>query len=810
MKQSQLDRRYMDAARSPEERTELLLAQMTLDEKLAQLVGNGVMAGEFHDMQKEIPNGCGHINGSFLLGEENAEDRARSIEKIQRYMVEETRLGIPALFHMEVTSGSFYTDAVVSPVAIGMGATFDPDTVESFADILGRQNRAEGYNHGFGPVMEVGRDQRWGRLGETYGEDPTLVSKMASAFIRGAQGDGDLQSHIATTGKHFLGYGMAEDGLNIGNQRIPDRELQEVHLKPWAAGVEAGLSTVMNSYGVIDQEPIITSHYVLTELLREQLGFKGLVVADYCSVNRVLENYDTVESFADAGAQALMAGLDVELPDPAGFGDGLKQMILDGRVPMARVDDAVRNVLLLKFRMGLFESPYPDYAAIAAIRSDPRNAEVCKKLAQESIVMTKNNGVLPLKSTQKIAVIGPNGNQKRCFYGSYSYTAMLEMKANLAKMFIGMEGMGGAVNAAKENQRKNVFAIGDIEDEIAWRYPEACTLLDAVRKFAPDAVYAQGCTVTGEDRSGFSEALAAAAQADVVILALGGRGGQVDGCTSGEGIEYPEIGLVGVQAQLAQEIAALHKPTILIHQDVRPMADARTDAAVDAILECWYGGTWSADSIANILFGQVSPSGKLPLTCLAGPQQNPLYLGQLRGCGHVNPKTKIQKGNSGNGGPGGKPDDKFQPLYYFGHGLSYTEFSYSGLQLSSGEMDVQGAVAVSLDVTNTGSMTGDEVVQLYFHDDLASMIRPVVELAGFQRVSLAPGETAHITFDFHADQTAFVGRKRTWTVEPGNVHLMIGSSCADIRLNAEVMITGEAVEIVPQRTYYSASSYQVS
>lgn len=801
--QDHLNLEYKNPTLPIETRVQILLEQMSLEEKVAQICSNGVMAGEFHNIEQEIPYGCGHINGSFLLGESDAEARAKSIEAIQRYLVEKTRLGIPALFHMEVTSGSFYTDAVTSPVAIGMGATFDRETVGKMAGLIGRQNRAEGYNHAFGPVLDIGRDQRWGRLGETYGEDPTLVAAMGSAYVEGLQGHGDWTHYVAATGKHFLGYGMSEDARNIGNQRIPDRELREVHLKPWAAAVDSGMASVMNAYGVINGEPVVTSEYILKQLLRAELDFKGLVVADYCSINRCVENYTTTESYAEAGRQALEAGLDVELPDPQCFNSEFIQMVREGVIPMARIDEAVSRVLEVKFKLGLFENPYPDYVAIASLKQNPENEAISRKLSEESIVMTKNNGVLPLKKSAKIAVIGPNGDNKRCFFGSYSYAAMLEMKANLSKMFVGMEGMGGAMAAA---QKEDHFAIDDIEKEITWRYPEAASLVEVLQAEGAQVCYAKGCELQGTDRSGFDEALALARDADVVLLAMGGRGGQVDDCTSGEGIEVPEIGLLGVQAELAQAVAAAGTPTILLHMDVRPMADAAVANAVDGILECWYGAVWGARAIADILFGRVSPSGKLPLTCLAGPQQNPSYLGQLRGCGHVPPETAVWEPHEEAGSPPfAKRPDFHTPLFYFGHGLSYTTFAYSDLHMPE-TMDIETPATISLTVKNTGVMAADEVVQLYFQDVCASMVRPVMELAGFQRVHLEPGEKKVVSFQMDASQTAFIDKSGNWCIEPGALRLMIGSSSADIRLKGTLTLTGRACHIKPQRTYFSPAT----
>ena len=793
--------RYWDPALPVEERVEDLLGRMTLEEKLAQLTGNGVMAGEFRDIHAELPHGCGHINGTFLKGEENAEARAKSIERIQRYLVEETRLGIPALFHMEAVSGSFYPDAVAVPVAIAMGASFDPATMEELGDLIGRQNRAEGYAHAFGPVLELGREQRWGRLGETYGEDPTLAGVMAAAYIRGLQGNGAPDTHVGATGKHFLGYGMAENGRNIGNQRIPSRELQEVHMKPWAAAIEAGLSTVMNAYGVINGEPVVSSHEILTRLLRRELGFQGLTVADYCSVDRLVEDYRTAESITDAGVQALEAGLDVELPDPHAFGPELLARIRQGTVSEARIDDAVRHVLTLKFRLGLFERPYPDNQAIARIREEVRNSDLPKRLAQESMVLTKNSGVLPLEQGCRVAVIGPNGDSRRCFFGGYTYPAMLEMKANMAKMFVGMEGIDGAV---EHSRRQEPMPELDIEAEIAWRYPEARSVLEAVAPLAGEVRYCQGCGLLDPDRSGIPDAVELAKWADIVLLALGGRGGWVEGCTSGEGIECPEIGLPGIQRELAEAICAAGTPVVVLHMDVRPMAEPKVTEQADAVMECWYAGPCGARSIAELLFGLQTPSGKLPLTALRGPTQNPTYFGQVRGCCHTADPFADQQRSPGPTGAQTQADP-FAPLFYFGHGLSYTSFQYSDLALSTKAVTMDQSAEITLTVENVGDRPGDEVVQLYFQDLTASMVRPMGELAGFQRLHLRPGEKKRVHFTFRPDQTALINREDAWILEPGTIRLLAGASSRDIRLTDTLVITGQTRQISCRRSLYSPS-----
>ena len=783
-----LDTRYKDPEYTPEERTEFLLAQMTLEEKVAQLVGNGVMAGELPNIAEQLPLGAGHINGTFLLGEGSAEEKARTVETIQRHMVENTRLGIPAIFHMESASGSFYTDAVVVPMCIAMGASFDPDTVKEMAGFVGRQNRAEGFHHAFGPVLDLCRDVRWGRTGETYGEDPTHAAAMGVAYVTGLQGD-DLSHGVSATAKHFLAYGTSDGGQNLGNQRATLRELRQDHAKPWAAAIDAGLTTVMNSYGLIDGEPVSTSKAILTDLLRDELGFGGLLVADYCAIDRCVENWNTTETYGEAGVQSMNAGMDVELPDQKCFGDEFISRIRAGEVSMDRIDEAVRRVLLLKFRLGLFEQPYPDFERIAQLKNRPEYLDTARRLTAESIVMTKNDGVLPLSSGQKVAVIGPNGNDLRSMFGGYMYTAMLEMKSMLSKMFTGMEGTGGAVEAARI---KELVSFDNIEDEIRWRYPGCQSVFDAVKEICPQAEYARGCDITGDDRSGFSEAVELAKRSDIVVLVLGGRGGWIAGCTSGEGVEYPHIGLHGVQRELAQAVAETGKPIVVLHMDVRPMADAPVTELASAILETWHPGRMGGQAIGDILSGRVSPSGRLSVTCPRGEYQLPLFFGHKRGTQY---SRTMRPGEV----------DQFEPLFYFGHGLSYTRFEYSDLRLSSSQISPDGRLDISLKVRNSGEMAGDEVVQLYFTDRVSSLARPAKELAGFRRVHLEAGEEKALTFCFDASQTAFIGLDGRWAVEPGKFDILIGASSEDIRLRDELEITGDKLYISPHRVYYSAS-----
>lgn len=797
---------YKDPSENISERVEDLLGRMTLDEKAAQLgcfmsavFWNGK---EFSDdaMKYIIGNGLGQCVMMDGSGAQDPFSVARNITAIQKFLVEKTRLGIPTIPHAEAISGLTIPGATNFPAAISLGATWDPEAIKEMADIIRDQMLAVGYKQALSPVMDVCRDPRWGRVGETYGEDPYLVSSMAAAFVKGLQSD-NLGKGVIATGKHFLGYAFSEGGLNQGTQRIPDRELYEVYARPFETAIkESGLFSIMNTYGDIDGVPVCTSEKYFTEMLRGTMGFKGIAVSDYMSLERVFLVYGVAEDLKDAGVQCFKAGIDMELPMPKTYGTNLIEAIKEGKIEPGLLDRSVRRVLEAKFRLGLFENPYPAVNAIAEVFSNPRNVDITSKLAAESMVLLKNEAnLLPLsKDIRSIGVIGPNADSLRNLFGCYTTVAQLEMFVDAAVhgTFMGMEGVDLTLfGMTKEVLDK--FRSMDIEEATAAMFPRSRTILQAIKeKVSGDTqvFYAQGCSIMGDSRGGFDEAMEVARKSDTVIMVMGGKYGWGLSNTSGEGIDSSSIGFFGVQEEMIKAVAEIGKPIVLVQTEAKPISSKWAYNNIPAILQAWIPGQEGGKIIADTLFGDLNPGGKMPMTVARSAGQIPSYYNHPNGSGYT------YKGLNAKG----YINESHKPLYYFGHGLSYTAFQYNKLEISKARVNSTGSVDISFDLKNTGERTGDEVVQLYLKDIAASVVRPVKELEGFKRITLNPGETARVTFTIKMNQLGFYDREMNFVVEPGYIQVMVGASSEDIRLTGEFEIIGTKVQVLGNRSYLSA------
>lgn len=785
--------KYKDASLPLSVRVDDLLSRMNLAQKIAQLQCMMIL-GDPNAMLQHFPDGIGEVTGS-----DGSQDLASASEfnrKIQEKMVNGTSLGIPAIIHAEAVTGLNGVEATIFPSAIGLGATWDPDVVEEMTDIIRKQMVSMGVRQALSPVMDVCRDPRWGRIGETYGEDPTLCAAMSVAFTKGLQSD-DLKNGASATAKHFLGYGFGDGGLNMATNPIPSRDLREVYAKPFQAAItEGSLQSVMNSYGTIDNEPIITSKHILTDLLREEMGFEGLVVSDYMSIQRAVAPLKTMPDLAAAGVAALKAGLDVECPYPAGYVANLAEALQKGELDEAVIDRSVRRVLETKFKLGLFENPYPITDSIEDAYHNPKNRAHSLKAARESTVLLKNNGILPLKKDiKKIAVIGPHADSVRLMFGCYTYPAAIEMQVGRSfGDMAGMPDMDDMIAAMGADARNFVPSEPMQGSEILKEHPDVTiainalfgsvtpTILNSLRKKCPgaDISYAKGCDIAGTDRKGFMEACNIAKEADVVILALGGKYGWGSYCTIGEGIDCDDIGLTGVQEELAMEIFNTGTPAILVHMVARPLSSVFIKENYAAVLEYWFPGITGGEALADILFGDYNPAGRLPATAARNAGQIPIFASQKNGNSDMpNP----QKGTSLNKYAEGSKE----PLFCFGEGISYTGFEYSNLKMDH-SVTAAGTLSVSCDVKNTGSVDGEEVVQLYVSDEVASMIRPYQELAGFKRVAIGAGETKTVVFTVKADQFAFLDRDMNWAVESDTMTVRVGASSRDIRLTDQFEI----------------------
>ena len=778
---------YLDPARSLDERTDDLLARMTRAEKLAQLgavwARDVSEAGRFSEEKAEraLAHGTGQITRIGATTVLAPEAVARLVNDIQTFLRARTRLGIPAIVHEESCAGLVAKGATQFPQAIGLAATFDPELAREMTDVIRRQMLAVGARQALAPVLDVARDPRWGRVEETFGEDAWLAARMGVAYIQGLQG-ASLADGIVATGKHFLGYGAPEVGRNWGPCPLPPRELRDRILPPFAAAIrEAGLASVMNGYHEIDGVPCAGSKALLTDLLRKELGFDGTVVADYYSVACLCTFHRIADSHGAAAVRALEAGLDVELPARECYAEPLEKAIAAGRLGLDVIDRSVRRVLRQKFALGLFERCTVEADRAPAVYDTPTDRALARRIAQRSIVLLKNDaGLLPLSpAVKRLAVIGPNADSVRNLQGDYSYPAHAELT-------FGPTREPGQTRIEGYRADLAPGALDRPEDLLAHFTPHV-TVLQGIREAvspATEVVFARGCELTGEDTSGFEEALDAASGAEEAVIVVGGRSGILADCTSGEAVDATRLELTGQQAELVRRVAATGTPTVVVVLSGRVHVLSDVAGHAGAMLVAWLPGEEGGRAVADVLFGAVNPAGRLPVTFPRATGQVPLYYNHK-------PSGAVSMFH------GNYSDAPVTPLYPFGHGLSYTSFEYTGLEVPAKELSPVGNLTVRVRVRNTGARAGEEVVQLYVRDRVGSVTRPLKELKGFARVALAPGETRSVEFTMPTGQLAFHDEQMRLVVEPGELIVMVGASSEDIRLDQSVRVVGTTTRIAP-------------
>ncbi len=756
---------FQDARLSAGERAKDLVGRMTLEQKAQQLTCAMVMGRAQEEM---IKDGIGEVY--MFVGLPPAREVAAMIRAVQNQVMEQSGWGIPAIVHQEALSGPMFSQCAVFPTSIGLGATFEPELVEDMADRIRQQMVNLGVRQALSPVLDLVRDFRWGRTGEDYGSDPTLVSEMACAFVSGLQGE-DLREGVVATAKHFIGYSQTEGGLN-GTRTVTDwRDIRENFAKPFEAAIrKAGLRSVMNSYSEYDGELICGSKRILTDLLRDDLGFDGVVVSDYTSVENIVEKCPIEENAMDAGVHCLKAGLDVELPNQYGYGPTLVEAVRQGRIEEAYVDRSVERVLKLKFELGLFEKPYGEFREMDNTQNDLQSAAASRKL----MTLTKNEGILPVKDkNKKIAVIGPMGNNLLMLNGAYSYPANEEMFMAIQNTgMVGMEGVKFEEEAfvmSGEKTKEMPDFTEKVDAKIRMQHAGTKTIYEALKELYPDTVYEKGCHFIRDEQQ-FEAAEKAAREADVVILTVGGKIGMMAECTAGEGIDNVDVTLPGRQGELVRRVYAANPNCVIVHSDNKPLIDPFIYEHVPAVLECWLPGIYGGNAIAQTIAGLNNPGGKLPVDVPRHVGQTPVYFYQ-------HPGSRSDSGLRGIN-PNGYGTMTCASQLPFGHGLSYTEFVYEngGMEVKDGEGGVP-VLCLSIDVKNVGGMDGDEVVQLYGTDMRASVIRPAKELVGFKRVSLKAGESRRVTFSFRIDQFAFVNMDGEWVVEKGDFRFFFGKGC---------------------------------
>ncbi|MFI5475457.1 glycoside hydrolase family 3 N-terminal domain-containing protein [Streptomyces cacaoi] len=744
------------------DRARALLDAMTEGEKIAQLGSTWPghdMAGDVAPMQETfrgaesfdeaIVDGLGHVTrvfGTAPLDPETGRDR---LAALQEQVVAANRLGIPAIAHEECLTGFTTWQATVYPTPLAWAATFDPGLVHRMAAAIGSDMAAVGVHQGLSPVLDVVRDYRWGRVEETLGEDPYLVSELGLAYVQGLQSGG-----VVATLKHFAGYSASRAARNHAPAALGPRELADVVLVPFEKAVVTGrVGSVMNAYNDIDGVPCAADEALLTQLLRESWGFEGTVVSDYWAIAFLASLHHVAADIPDAARAALHAGIDVELPHTTAYGEGLQAQLRDGRVPVAQLDRAVLRVLTQKAELGLLDPDWhPRRYTAPADFDSPRNRGIARALAEESVVLLDNaSELLPLTGARSVAVIGPTADDAHCLFGCYSFP-----------------------NHVLPHNPEIPLGI------------EAPTVLDAIRKEFPDAAvrHEVGCSVIGDDRSGIEAAVAASAAADVTVLVVGDRSGMFGHGTSGEGCDVGELTLPGVQDELVEAVLGAANRAILVVVSGRPYAIGRHARTADATVQAFFPGEEGAAAIAGVLSGRINPSGRLPVQIpgdLAG--QPGTYLA---------PPLALKSDGVSNIDP--------TPAFPFGHGLSYTTFAIGDVHVDEAAVPVDATITVRAAVSNTGERAGTFVPQLYLTDPVASVTRPVRQLIAFTRVDLPAGETRVVEFQVHTDMTSFTGRDLRRRVEPGGITFTVAQSAGDPGVSVQVTLQGDERVVDHTRT----------
>ncbi len=798
---------FMNASLSPEERAKALLTEMSTEEKIRQLRGIFPYNERFEQydlIDEQTKGGIGEVSTLEMRSCLTVDEAAAWQRRVQQIVMDNSPHHIPAIFHMEGLCGAFLQDSTSFPSGIARGAGFDPELEEKIAHIVSRQEAACGITHIFAPVLDITRDSRMGRQGECYGEDPALVSAMGVAYVRGCQEtqtDGRQPDCVA---KHFLGFHNSQGGIHGSNSDTPPRLLREIYGTSFQAAIhESGLKGIMPCYNVIDGVPVSASHELLTDLLRTEMGFDGVCVSDYGAISNAHNVQGMYESNTDTGYACMKAGMDIELPEMTGYTDELAARFDQNECDMEVLNTAVLRVLTAKFRMGLFEHPFAmEGESLHALMQCEQDRQISLESAQKSMVLLKNDGALPIqRSLKRIALIGPHADSPRKFFGGYTHLCMKESTFAIANSIAGVAGspnLDGREVPVVPGTHIQSDETPEFDAILQRQKPNCRSLLEELRAQLPEAeiLYAYGYPIAGADESGFADALAAIEKADIAILTLGGKHGTCSMASMGEGVDATDINLPACQDAFIRAAAKLGKTLIGIHMNGRPISSDAADEHLQAILEAWNPAETGAEAIVSVLLGEHNPGGRLPVSVARSAGQIPLYYN------HVNGSAWHQSGSIGFAD---YVDMPHTPRYFFGYGLSYTNFAYSELELSQREIGPDGIMTITVSVENVGTRDGDEVVQLYLRDPYASVARPVKELAGFKRIHLEKGQKKRVQFTLPVSFMAFMNRAMQWQVEKGAVEVQIGSSSEEIYLTDSFVITENRCIEGRDRAFYAVA-----
>jgi beta-glucosidase len=772
---------YQDPALSTEKRASDLIGRMTLEEKIAQLHALWLILSEDGKhrprqddftggsdpaaVQQALRHGLGQV--SRALGSHGVDPRTgvRALNRLQKFLCEETRLGIPVMSHEECLVGLMARGATMFPSALAYGATFDPELVERVARAIGREARSVGCHQGLAPVLDVSRDVRWGRTEETLGEDPYLVGVLGTRFVRGLQGE---KRDLLATLKHFAGHSWSEGARNHAPVHLGWRELNDLFLLPFEMAVkQANAGSVMPAYHDIDNESCHASHRLLTELLRGEWGFDGLIVADYIGISLLYQHHNLAKDPAEAAAMAFQAGLDVELPADE-CASHLGEAITRGLITVETIDEVAKRVVTEKLRLGLFERPYADEGAIEL--QSPATVELAREAARAAVVVLENRGILPLdpRAGQRLAVIGPTADDPLALLCGYSFPVHLILN-------------DAGETAAQVVTPRAALAAAFGGDRVA--YAKGCAIIEE-RKYGspvfPGDVEKSTSLEQASPLSTRTDLIPAAVEctrgADIAVVCVGDLAGLFRTGTVGEGSDADSLDLPGVQQALLEAVVATGKPVVAVVTSGRPYNLGGLEDQLSALVMTFAGGQQGGPALADVLTGAADASGRMPVSVPRNVGAVPyFYNHKMKSAG-----TPIAR--------------HFGSRYPFGHGLSYTRFELGDLQLATPQVDAgpSGVVRLSFRVTNAGARAGVAVPQLYVRDLLASVVRPVKELKAFCRVPLGPGASARVSVELPTDVLSFTGKDGRRVVEPGEHELQVGASSADIRLRTIVALSGAA------------------
>lgn len=793
--------KYLNVNLTPQERAADLLSRLSLEEKMGQVNCLFPRRDNWEELAQQAKYGIGQVSTLNIRKLKSLDEAAAWQRKIQKMVMENSPHHVPAVFHMEGLCGPFIQNSVSLPSGIARGSSWDPELEESLGKIVSRQELSCGITQVLAPVLDISRDSRMGRQSETYGEDPTLAAALGTAYTNGVQEGETAGRKAESVAKHFLGFHNSQGGIHGANCDIPERLLNEVYGKPFQASIsEANLRGIMPCYSSINGEPLSSSHKMLTGLLREEMGFDGVCAADYGAVGNVFHVQKVGESVTEAGLMCMEAGMDVEMQNCVGFNEELKEWFRSGRANMEILDRAVRRILEAKFRMGIFEHPYAlENEALQEAFYRKEDEGILLRAALESLILLKNNGVLPFNPNgRKIAVVGCHAQNARCFFGGYTHISMMEAVHAVANSIAGMkagsvEGREMITVPGTQIQSDETEAFDGVLRQLK---PDCRNFLEELSRRIPEAKirYAYGYPIAGDDLSHIDEALEAVAEADLVIMTLGGKNGSCSVASMGEGVDGTNINLPFCQETFIQRAAELGKPMVGIHFDGRPISSDVADQYLDAILEAWNPAEKGAEAVVKVLIGEYNPGGRLPVSVARCAGQIPIYYNHPNGSAYHQGESIGFKNYV---------DMPHTPRYYFGHGLSYTTFEYSGLKIEQKSIGPKEQIGIELTIKNTGSRKGDEIIQLYFRDLYASTTRPVKELAGFKRITLEAGEEKRVFFVMKASQTAFLDRTMRWKIEKGEFEIQIGSSSEEIQLCDMFCITEDAWIEGRERGFYA-------